>query len=260
MVEDPQGCVLPLPLPPRAPSLMMEDPKDDVPGAAPCQFVNTEADNEQVLSEDSSVLLGDNQDVVLNLQYCYGLVLPFCDITVNSGQVDRRAWGTTMQVFSFLEDGTECDVSQGDRKVINTFYAAIMGPVDSEIPQDLYDLNDKNFLLLAHLQDFNKVHCISDELVVFTEPQSQACDWFLGVESAEVVLYVCRVLVSNPTHTLLTIAHCLLSKGVPFHMIVQVNLGRRVCKTKQHTYNTWFYQCVIGKTNKTKYYIAAYIR
>ncbi|PPQ93636.1 hypothetical protein CVT25_000822 [Psilocybe cyanescens] len=199
MMEDSQDRVPPLPLPPRAPSPMMEDLKDDVPGAAPYQFVNTEADNEQVLSEDSSVLLGDNQDVVLNLQYCYGLVLPFRDITANSGQVDGCAWRTKMQVFGFSEGGEECDVSQGDRKVINTFRAAIMGPVDSEIPQDLYDLNDKNFLLLAHLQDFDKVHHITDELVVFTEPQSQACDWFLGVESAEVVLYS-RQFLTHAAH------------------------------------------------------------
>lgn len=142
-----------------------------------------------------------------------------------------------MQVFGFLENGAEHEVSERGRITINAFCIALVG--NTEILQDLYDLNNKNFLALIHLQDFRKVHRVSETLVVFAVPWSQACAWLLGVESPEVILYICHVLASNLTHTIVTLAYCLLSKVVPFHTFIQRDLGCNA-KTVVHTYNKMY--------------------
>ncbi|PPQ93352.1 hypothetical protein CVT25_014482 [Psilocybe cyanescens] len=240
MHESAPSAPAPAPMPsmdiPEAPTQVAE-------ATAMYQYIALPADDQQrgIESEDS-LALGDEvqwvlQDVMNNLQFCYGFVLPFRDLDTSAGQYNACTWGATMQVFGFLENGAECKVSGRERITINAFHMALVG--NTEIPQDLYNLNNKNFLTLIHLQDFRKVHRVSETLVVFAEPRSQACAWLLSVEPSEVILYVCCVLVSNLTHTIVTLAYCLLSKVVPFHTFIQRDLGCNA-KTVVHTYNKMY--------------------
>ena len=60
-------------------------------------------------------------------------------------------------------------------------------------------------------------------LFVFHTPSSSACNWSLGVKSAGIAIYICRLIVSNPmVHTLLTVAHHLLSRCIPFWTLIRV--------------------------------------
>ena len=105
-------------------------------------------------------------------------------------------------------------------KAIRVFILQLSSQGYKNLPQELDTLNPRNHLSILNSFEFCDVRRPTMNLFTFDAQLSSACSWILGVNSAAAALYICRYILTNPAHTILTIAHHLLKKGIPFHTLI----------------------------------------
>ena len=157
-------------------------------------------------------------DVVETVSLIYGYVptlgLPSAPTTC------KHNWEWVLKTLGFSGDPAPGVLSTNEKDAITGFLDCVIE--GKLIPQDLDDLNPRNHVSLNGLYDFHRVERISNDLLVFHPPTLSACTWSLGV-TPEVALYVVRYWLMNPkAHTILTICHRLLERGIPFHTFISL--------------------------------------
>ncbi|KAH9479207.1 Enhancer of polycomb-like protein 1 [Psilocybe cubensis] len=162
------------------------------------------------------------QDTILTLKYGYGYVpaLP----NVNATETSSESWKAVSRCFGFEVGGQDEQLSPTERQCIIKFFTALVKS-DSQMLAELCDLNDTNHSSLSHLLDFSSIQRPSPNMFIFTKPFTTAVDWVLGVESPAIALYICRLALSNPRYTLLTIARHLLKECIAFRTLVPLRLS-----------------------------------
>ncbi|KAF8875538.1 hypothetical protein CPB84DRAFT_1853244 [Gymnopilus junonius] len=158
-----------------------------------------------------------SHDILETLRLVYGYTPPLVDVSSS----DKHDWHTLLHTLGFVSSLDELPLMDSNRHAITVFMDQIFN--SSSILSDINDLDTSNYHPLHHLFKFNEVHHLSDKLLVFFGPCSSSCNWALGVESLDVALYVCRYILENPkAHTIVTVAHRLLQRGMRFHTVLSL--------------------------------------
>jgi hypothetical protein len=120
---------------------------------------------------------------------------------------------------------SELSISGLDERAILHFFDNLSK--GSGIPAHLLDLTNGTFGS-SSLFDFSTIRRPSNDLFVFYSPRSTVCQWVLGVHSPVAALYVCRYILTNPVaHTLLTVSHRLVERGIPFRTLLPLECSPR---------------------------------
>ncbi len=189
--------------PPRLPQTPL--PLSDV-------FVEPSAENDDLLVLYST-------DMLRTLQGVYGYVLTMGG-DVNPG--NSISWNLIPPTLGFVSPSSFDEIQDQEKGGIRLFLHHLLMDYKN-LPGDRDDLDDHNFMSLSLLFNWRHIKRTPDGLYIFHTPVSSACCWSLGVRSASVAIYVCRLIVSNPlVHTILTIAHHLLSRCIPFRTLLRV--------------------------------------
>lgn len=160
-----------------------------------------------------------SSDMLVTLQRVYGYV-PTMGIPVKA--LIPLSWEHIPVTLGFTSKSSFADVQDQDKDGIRLFIHRLLKDYGN-IPGDLDDLNDASFAPLTTLFDWKHITRTPGGLFVFHTPLSSACCWSLGVKSASVAIYVCRLILSNPLiHTILTVAHHLLSRCIRFQTLLRV--------------------------------------
>ena len=153
------------------------------------------------------------------LQHVYGYV-PTLGGPIDLG--DSLQWTHVPPTLGFVTDSSFAEIGDQEKAGICLFIHRLLKDHEN-LPSDRDDLDDRNFMLLSTLFDWQHITRTPAGLFIFHTPASSACEWSLGVNSASIALYVCRLILSNPSaHTILTVAHHLLSRCIPFLTLISL--------------------------------------
>ena len=157
------------------------------------------------------------KDLYENLHLVYGYVsVPLAVVP----QVDLTL-AHTLLTLGFSQSSLDSALSNTDMAGPRFFVNSLITNPRA-MPADHDDLNDLNLFALIRTFDLKSVVVVSSNLYVFHVPRSSACQWSLGVHSPTVAIYVCRLISSRPSSTILSVAHELLRRCVPFRTLVSL--------------------------------------
>jgi hypothetical protein len=135
-------------------------------------------------------------------------------------------WDAILKFLGFVKDLQKLDVPEPEKSAMMNHFFALVSNKQAD------NLVDKTFTTLSNLFPFKLISHPSANLFVFSSPRSNACEWVLGVESPVSALYICRYILENPqAHTILTVAHRLLDRGIPFRTLLPLP-----CSPRQTTF------------------------
>ena len=157
---------------------------------------------------------GDS-DMLEVMSYSYGYTSPLGLSLGNDAGLD---WNGVLMSLGIVNDPLQV-LSSTDKAAIRLFVSHLaMGSQD--LPAELDTLNPHNHSSIEHLFEFRNITRPTEGLFIFDTPRSSVCAWVLGVHSASAALYICRYILSNPlVHTILTVAHRLLQRGISFRTL-----------------------------------------
>ena len=157
------------------------------------------------------------KDLLENLYLVYGYIpAPLATVP----QVDLTPMHT-LSTLGFSESSSGSVLSEMDMAGPRFFLNSLVTNPRT-MPPDHDDLNASNLFALARTFDLKSMVVVSSDLYVFHVPRSSACEWSLGVHSPAVALYVCRLISSKPSLTILSVAHELLRRCVPFRTLLSL--------------------------------------
>ncbi|KAF8153043.1 hypothetical protein B0H34DRAFT_861250 [Crassisporium funariophilum] len=146
----------------------------------------------------------------------------------HAGETDippTLSWERMLNFMGFVRNLEELDVGEPERSAMMNFFAAVLNAVNTYKSDKVVA---KNFENLSLLFQFEHVRRPTEDLFVFSSPKSDSCRWVLGVHSATAALYVCRYILENPmAHTIVTVAHRLLDRGIPFRTLLPLTCSPR---------------------------------
>jgi hypothetical protein len=169
-----------------------------------------------------------SRDPYETLSLVYGYV-PHSDS--GAGSVPTTlTWEAILGFLGFFRNLDQLDVPEPEKSAMMNFFCTI-------VSNDM----DAGFEYLKGLFAFEHVQRPSEDLFVFSSPPSNACQWSLGVHSPAAALYVCRYILENPhAHTILTVAHRLLDKGIAFRTLLPLTCSpRQLTVTEPYTPRTY---------------------
>ncbi|KAF8156129.1 hypothetical protein B0H34DRAFT_799189 [Crassisporium funariophilum] len=135
------------------------------------------------------------------------------------------SWERMLNFMGFVRNLEELDVGEPERSAMMNFFTAVLNAVGTYKSDKVVA---KNFENLSLLFQFEHVRRPLEDLFVFSSPKSDSCCWVLGVHSATAALYVCRYILKNPmAHTIVTVAHRLLDRGIPFRTLLPLTCSPR---------------------------------
>ena len=170
----------------------------------------------------------DPQDVLDTAKLVYGYVSPYDHARAPP---TRFSWRALLGYLGFVNNLSELSVSELDERAMILFFDNLSK--GSRIPSHLLDLTNGTFTS-SSLFDFSTIRRPFADLFVFYSPRSTACRWVLGVHSSAAALYVCRYILTNPAaHTLLTVAHRLVERGIPFRTLLPLKCSPRQVSVSQ---------------------------
>ncbi|KAH9474211.1 hypothetical protein JR316_0013484 [Psilocybe cubensis] len=143
-------------------------------------------------------------------------------------------WDELVETFGFTELLTP-EVALDAQQQIKQFYLACIEPTSTEMPAALSDLNTHSLTSLSRLLDLSQIHRPHENLFVFSEPRSEEHEWMLGVETAEIALYVCRLRLEHSWARIDSLTKMLLERGVPCRTLMGIEMSGR-CSTVQEPY------------------------
>ncbi len=155
--------------------------------------------------------------MLANIRSVYGYVSTMGG-AVNAG--DSISWNFMPPRLGFISSSSFDNIQGQEQYGIHLFIHCLLKDYEN-LPGDQDDLNDRNFISLSLLFHWQHVIYTLNGLFVFHTPASSACNWSLGIKSASVAVYICQLIVSNSMfHTILTVAHHLLSQYIPFQTLL----------------------------------------
>jgi hypothetical protein len=161
------------------------------------------------------------RDVLETAKLVYGYVSPYDDVATST----KFTWKALLGYLGFTANLSELSISGLDERAILHFFDNLSK--GSGIPAHLLDLTNGTFGS-SSLFDFSTIRRPSNDLFVFYSPRSTVCQWVLGVHSPVAALYVCRYILTNPVaHTLLTVSHRLVERGIPFRTLLPLECSPR---------------------------------
>jgi hypothetical protein len=123
-------------------------------------------------------------------------------------------WDAILRFLGFVCNLNELDVPEHEKSAMMNFFCTIVPKAGANDIETGFE-SLKGFFPSEHIQ------CPSVDLLVFSSPRSNACQWVLGIYSPVAAPHVCRYIFGNPhTHTILTVVHCLLDEGIPFRTLL----------------------------------------
>ncbi|KAJ3492525.1 hypothetical protein NLJ89_g11215 [Agrocybe chaxingu] len=129
-----------------------------------------------------------------------------------------QAWDQVKGILGFMPE-TQLPWSDNEKRCAAGFIQQLLQGLNG-LPASLDDLNDLSPSALTTAFNFSIIQCPLRNLYILDTPQSPSCSWSLGLESAASLLYVCRLLIANSTHTILTVAHHLVKNNIPFRTLL----------------------------------------
>ena len=187
------------------------------PRPPPCPRTPPESMDVDPPVEDEDISPPYSSDMLVTLQRVYGYV-PTMGVSVKTEI--PLSWEHIPVNLGFISKSSFADIQDQDKDGIRLFIHHLLK--NDKIPRDLDDLDNENYTSLTMLFDWNHITRTPGGLFVFHTPVSSACCWSLGLNSASVAIYVCRLILSNPSvHTILTVAHHLLSRCVCFRTLLR---------------------------------------
>uniref|UniRef100_A0A8H7XQQ3 Uncharacterized protein n=1 Tax=Psilocybe cubensis TaxID=181762 RepID=A0A8H7XQQ3_PSICU len=170
-----------------------------------------------------------DNDMVRCLRQSYGY-LPGTTTTACAAS----DWDELVKTFGFTELLTP-EVALDAQQQIKQFYLACIEPTSTEMPAALSDLNTHSLTSLSRLLDLLQIHRPHQDLFVFSKPRSEEHEWMLGVETAEIALYVCRLRLEHSWARIDSLTKMLLERGVPCRTLMGIEMSGR-CSTVQEPY------------------------
>jgi hypothetical protein len=155
------------------------------------------------------------RDVLETAKLVYGYVSPYDVPTTPT----KFTWHALLGYLGFAGSLSDLTVTELDERAILVFFDNLSK--GSGVPAHLLDLTNGTLGSSSSLFDFSTIRRTSKDLFVFHSPRSSACQWVLGVHSPVAALYICRYILTNPVaHTLLTVSHRLVERGIPFRTLL----------------------------------------
>lgn len=177
---------------------------------------NSPAQSMETDEENSGDIPLHSSDVVETITRQYGYVSP---LGAQVGGNSSLTWWKLLFAIGFTKDPKN-DIPEAEQVAIISFIGALSS--NQRPHRDLWDLDDFNHASLSGLSNILDVDRLTANLYIFARPASMACRWKLGVTSAAAALYILRILLSNPMHTILSVARFLISRGVSFHTFLNL--------------------------------------
>ena len=188
-------------------------PKNSVsqPTSAPPLATSMDVDD-----VDSSAAPTHSRDVSNTLSLVYGYVPRSRANDVSS----TCTWSAILKFLGFVHDLNDLDVPEPEKSAMINFFCTL-------VAKD----GDKDMGTgFGNVFPFEQVQRPSEDLFVFSSPPSDVSRWVLGIHSPAAALYVCRYILENPNHTILTVAQHLLNQGIRFRTLLPL-----VCSPRQLT-------------------------
>ncbi|KDR77443.1 hypothetical protein GALMADRAFT_138554 [Galerina marginata CBS 339.88] len=175
-----------------------------------------------------------SRDVLDTAKLVYGYVSPYDHVPPPPTAL---SWTSLLGYLGFVTNLSDLSISEPDERALVVFFAHLAKDQGAGIPPHLWDLTDGTFTSSSSRFDISFISRPSEDLFVFSSPRSRACQWVLGVHSAAAALYVCRFILTNPAaHTLLTVAHRLVGRGIPFRTLLPLECSpRQVTVSREFT-------------------------
>lgn len=188
---------------------------------SPRRAISPNVDMEEIeKTNDVDEPVFHSTDMLATLCMAYGYVVTMGVPAISGNSDELIAWKNVSSTLGFVSPSFCDEIMDKEKDGIRLFITRLLKDYKN-MPTDRDDLSQRNFITISTLFHWPHVTRVSDTLFVFHTPASSACDWSLGVESASVALYVCRLILSNPAaHTILTVAHHLLQHCIPFRTLV----------------------------------------
>jgi hypothetical protein len=213
----------------------VENGRDDINGnsyAAPSESLvcsSLPQGGSMETDTDDSPEVFYSRDVLDTAKLVYGYVSPVDPVVATPM---KFSWLALLGFLGFVSKLSELYVSELDERAMILFFENLSK--GSAIPTHLLDLTNGTFSSLSGLFDFSTIRRPSKDLFVFYSPRSAACKWVLGVHSSAAALYVCRYILTNPAaHTILTVAHRLVERGIPFRTLLPLECSPRQVSVSQ---------------------------
>ncbi|KAJ3508457.1 hypothetical protein NLJ89_g5746 [Agrocybe chaxingu] len=156
-------------------------------------------------------------DIFDKIGLMYGFVTPVTTLG-GTALLNPRPWIEIQKALGFMEE-TELTWTQQEKTAIANFISRLLDP-SAGLAASQDDLNSATPTVLASAFDFTIIHRPHKNLYIFETPRSPSSTWSLGIESAPVALYICRLIFMSSSPTILTIAHQLLQRNIPFCTLV----------------------------------------
>jgi hypothetical protein len=171
--------------------------------------------------EDGSASTTHSRDPVEILSLVYGYVPHSSVDDVRS----TLSWDAILRFLGFVGNLNDLDIPELEKSAMIKFFCTLVSRADAN------NIGTAHFGGLKGLFAFELIQRPCEDLFVFSSPPSNACQWILGVHSPAAALYVCRYLLENPqAHNILTAAHRLLDRGIPFRTLLPL-----ACSPRQST-------------------------
>ncbi|KAH9481134.1 hypothetical protein JR316_0005654 [Psilocybe cubensis] len=170
------------------------------------------------------------RNLVQSLRLGYGYTGPGSGFSVRASTTtkdERKEWLEIVESLGFLSANADDHLEEADKQTVQVFYQHYVVSDSEDMLADLCDLHPNNKYGLHTFLGLREVQRPHKSMFVFSEPRSQWSDWKLGVETAEVALYVCRLMQMYPTLDIDDIGYKLLSKGVPCRTFVKIPASPR---------------------------------
>ena len=190
--------------------------------------MDTDMDTDTDIDMDNIPQPFYSRDVLDTATLVYGYVLPLNDVLATPV---KFSWHALLGFLGFVNNLSDLSVSELDQHTMILFFKNLFN--GSRIPAHLLDLSNGTFSF-SNLFDFSTIHRPSEDLFVFYLPHLTACRWVLGVHSAAAALYTCHYILTNPAaHTLLTVTHHLVERGIPFCTLLPLKCSPRQVSVSQ---------------------------
>ena len=187
-----------------------------------------ETDTDETDTDDSPMPIY-SRDVLETAKLVYGYVTPLEQVQTTP---TKFTWRALLGFLGFVNNLSDLSVSDLDEQGLLFFFETLSK--GSGIPRQLLDLSNGSLSSSSGLFDFSTIRRPSQDLFVFYSPRSSASRWVLGVHSSTAALYVCRYILTNPAaHTLLTVAHRLVERGIPFRTLLPIECSPRQVSVSQ---------------------------